>query len=103
MARSKPTVVYVRAGNPGMVFSILSCVFGVLGIFTIGIIFVPLAALCALFGFCGGLGLFRGLTDISISSVGVSPIGALLTVIAFGLSPTLLLIAAGGVIAGSHH
>jgi hypothetical protein len=38
-----------------MVLAIFGCIFGILGIFTIGFVFVPLAALCALLGFFGGI------------------------------------------------
>jgi hypothetical protein len=39
----------------GIVAGLLGCLFGVLGILTLGIIFVPLAALCAAIG-CAGSG-----------------------------------------------
>ncbi len=40
----------------GMVAGLLGCVFGVLAILTSGIIFVPLAALCAVIGLVRGVG-----------------------------------------------
>jgi hypothetical protein len=49
------TVVVVRTGNPGLIAGIFGCVLGLLGLFTIGIIFVPLAAICSLVGLLRGL------------------------------------------------
>ena len=44
MRKATQTIVVVRRGNPGVVAGVLGCVFGILSIFTLGIVFVPLAA-----------------------------------------------------------
>jgi hypothetical protein len=77
---SSQTIVY--RGSPGMVAGILGCVFGVLGIFTVELIFVPLAAVCSVVGLARGFG-FPGF--------GVSVIGSVLTIIGAVTSPTVLL------------
>jgi hypothetical protein len=65
---------------------LLSCVFGILGIFTWGLIFVPLAAVCSL------VGLLRGSAGLSISGIGCSLLGAVLTAWGFVVSPSLWLL-----------
>jgi len=75
--------------NQGIVAGILGCLFGVLGIFTIGIIFVPIAALCSL------VGLARGISGPSLAGIATSLLGAVLTFFGFISSPTLWLLAAG--------
>jgi len=77
------TVVVRHRGSPGLVAGILGCVFGLFGIFTIGIIFVPLAGICSVFG------LLRGLFGRSVSGIGVSLLAAILTFWGFVFSPTL--------------
>ncbi len=64
--------------------------FGVLGIFTLGIVFVPLAALCSV------IGLVRGLSSMSGAGIGMSVLGGLLTVAGFAFSPSLWLLFAAG-------
>lgn len=84
-------IVYVeRQRSPGRTLGILSCVFGVLGILTFGVVFVPLAFL---FATCG---LLRGLFGKSASGIGFSLLGAFLTVVGFVVSPTLWATAAVG-------
>ena len=62
-----PATVIVRGpANHGVLAGLLGCVFGVLGIFTLGIIFVPLAALCSL------VGLIRAAGGLSLSGIGCS-------------------------------
>jgi hypothetical protein len=75
--------------NQGIVAGILGCLFAVLGIFTIGIIFVPIAALCSL------IGLIRGISGPSLAGIATSLLGAVLTIFGFISSPTLWLFAAG--------
>jgi hypothetical protein len=75
--------------NQGVVAGILGCLFGILGILTIGIIFVPLAALCSL------IGLIRGISGPSLAGIATSLLGAVLTIFGFISSPTLWLFAAG--------
>jgi hypothetical protein len=71
--------------NHGVVAGILACVFAVLGIFTLGILFVPIAA------FCGAVGLLRGAIAFNLSGLAVSALGILLSVVGVATSPSLLL------------
>jgi hypothetical protein len=75
-------------GNPGVLAGVLGCVFGILGIFTIGLIFVPIAAICSLVGLMNGAGGRNG------AGIGVSLIGCFLTVVGFIASPSLWILAA---------
>jgi hypothetical protein len=71
--------------NQGVVAGILACIFAVLGIFTLGILFVPIAA------FCGAVGLLRGAIAFNISGLAVSALGIFLSVVGVATSPSLLL------------
>jgi hypothetical protein len=82
--------------HQGVFSGLLGCVFGVLGIFTFGLIFVPLAAICSL------VGLLRGLAGSSISGIGCSLLAAVLTAWGFVVSPSLWLLVGAGILA-SHH
>ncbi len=73
---------------------LLGCVFGVLGIFTLGILFVPLAAICSL------VGLLNGLSGNG-SGLATSALGAFLTAVGFVASPSLWFLA-GGLLVASH-
>jgi hypothetical protein len=66
-----------------MVPAIFGCVFGVLGILTIGIVFVPLAALCSFIGVISGIGNLRP------TAVFVAIIGIVLTIIGWVMSPSM--------------
>ena len=46
--------VIIHKGDSGVFAGGLSCVFGVLGVFTLGILFVPLAAICSIVGVIEG-------------------------------------------------
>lgn len=81
--------------NQGVIAGLFGCIFGILGIFTIGIIFVPLAALCSL------IGLLRGMGGPSGSGIGISLLGGVLTFWGYTLSPSLLLMT-GGLLLASH-
>lgn len=67
----------------GLVAGIFGCIFGTIGIFALGLIFVPLAAICSFFG------LMRGASGLSISGIGVSALAAVLTLIAAVTSPSV--------------
>lgn len=73
----------------GVVAGLLGCVFGTIGIFALGLLFVPLAALCA------AVGLFRALSGRSMAGFGVSLLAGVVTVLAFITSPSLLLLSGG--------
>jgi hypothetical protein len=84
-----------QRGNQGTMAGIFGCVFGVLGIFTLGIVFVPLAALCSLVGLLNGLG-GNG------SGLATSALGAFLTAVGFMASPSLWFLT-GGLLLASHN
>lgn len=84
-----------QRGNQGTMAGLLGCAFGVLGIFTLGIVFVPLAALCSLIGFLNGL---HG----NGSGLATSALGAFLTAVGFMASPSLWFLA-GGLLLASHN
>jgi len=90
MGSEAKTVVIRHRGSAGLVAGIFGCIFGILGIFTVGIIFVPLAAICSV------VGLLRGIFGGSASGIGLSILAAALAIWGVVVSPTLwLLIAAG--------
>jgi hypothetical protein len=84
-----------QRGNQGTMAGLLGCAFGVLGIFTLGIVFVPLAALCSL------VGLLNGLSGNG-SGLATSAIGAFLTAVGFMASPSLWFLT-GGLLLTSHN
>jgi hypothetical protein len=75
-------VIQIR-GRPGLLSGLLGCLFGILGIFSYGLLFVPLAAVCSL------VGLLRGALGRSASAIGTSLLGVVLCVAGFAASPTL--------------
>jgi hypothetical protein len=86
MRKDNRRVVIVRRGSPGLLAGLLACIFAVLGIFTLGFIFVPIAALCSL------IGLINGAAHLCASGFFVSLLGAFLMVVGFLHSPALWLI-----------
>ena len=84
------TIIIQRRGNPGLLAGILGCVFGLFGIFTIGVLFVPLAAICSL------IGLLRGIGGMSGTGIGLSLLGIALTAAGFVFSPSLWFLLAIG-------
>jgi hypothetical protein len=83
-----------RRGSQGLILGVVGSCFGVLGIFTLGLIFVPLAILSSLFG------LLRGLANQSTAGTGMSIVGLTLSAIGFFSSPSLMLLAGGLLVAG---
>jgi len=82
---SQNNVVYVNKGS-GMVAGIIACVLAVLGILFFAIIFVPLAAIVAVFG-----------TIISIKNgnaagIGVNVLAWVLVIVGIFTSPVILAI-----------
>lgn len=73
-----------RSGTRGLVASIFGCLFGLIGVFILAIIFVPLAILCS------AIGLVRA---SRIWIAGVALLGLLLAAAGVVTSPTLLLVA----------
>ena len=87
------TIVVKHAGHPGLVAGVLGCIFAILGIFTSGLIFVPLAAVCSL------IGMLRGVTCLSPTGLGCSLLAAALTIWGFVVSPSLWLLVGAGILA----
>jgi len=84
-----------RNSNAGFVAGLFGCLFGLLGIFTIGLIFVPLAALCAV------VGILRGIIGGSMLGMGTSLLAGILAGFGVVSSPSLWLVLAGGIIASN--
>src|SRR5215472_2337449 len=89
------TVVIVQSAHQGVLAGLLGCVFGLLGIFTWGLIFVPLSAICAL------VGSFRGIAGRSITGIGCSLLAGMLAVFGFVVSPSLWMLT-GAVLLTQH-
>ena len=70
-------VVYVQVRMPGMIVATFGCVFGILGILSVGMIFFWFALACCI------IGLFRARG----AAIGVNILGIILTVFAFATSP----------------
>ena len=79
--------------NQGVLLGIVGCCFGILGIVLFGLIFVPLAILCSF------LGLLRGMMHRSAAGLAASVVGLLLSAVGFCLSPSLLLLTGGLLVA----
>ena len=86
-----------RSGSSsGVLSGLLGCVFGTLGVISIGVVFVPLAAICSL------VGILRGAAGGSIAGLAISVIGVGLTVAGFVFSPSLWLLFGLGAAIASH-
>ena len=83
-------VIVVHQGSPGALAGALGAIFGLLGIFTIGILFVPIAAICSL------LGIVRACSNPNAAGIGLSLLGCVMTVAGFVASPSLWLLVAAG-------
>lgn len=93
-------IIIEHRAPAGVLAGALGCVFGVLGIFFIGLIFVPLAALCAI------IGLIRGIGSGSATAIGLSILAGILCFFGFAVSPSFWLLLGVGLLAGlmaSHH
>jgi hypothetical protein len=78
-----------------MVAAVFGCIFGIFGIFTIGAIFVPLAALCSAVAF------LTGIFQLRISVILMALVSSCVTVVAFAVSPSAWLLFAS--LSGSGH
>jgi len=76
-------VVLAKKGT-GMVAGIIACVLAVLGIFTLGTIFVPMAAVVAL------LGTIIAIKNKNVAGIGVNVLASVLIIIGLFTSPVLL-------------
>jgi hypothetical protein len=80
-------------GNQGLIVGVLGCCLAFLGIFTLGLVFVPIAVLFSLIGLISGLA-YRATTGI-LAGIG----GLTLSAIGFVSSPALML--ASGILVAS--
>jgi hypothetical protein len=92
----KRPIAVGRRGSQGVLAGVFACVFGTLGIFTLGIVFVPLAAFCSVIGLLLGLG-------GSGSGLVISLLGGVLTVTGFVFSPALWLLVGGLLVSSQDH
>ena len=81
-------IVIIRQGNPGALAGGLGCIFAVLGIFTLGLLFVPIAAMCSL------IAVARSCSRPNVVGIGISLLACALTVAGFMTSPSLWLLVA---------
>ena len=93
-------VVYVYRSNAGVVSGAFAIVFAILGIFTVGFIFVPLAIFLSVISFVSSIGLFRGFTYISGTGFLLSIIASFLSFWGVITSPSLLLLVGTGALLG---
>ena len=84
-----------QRSSEGLLAGLFGCVFGLLGIFTFALLFVPLAALCS------GIGLLLGTVGRSSSGFGVSLLGCFLTAIGVVVSPSLWVVLGGLLVAAN--
>jgi hypothetical protein len=82
---AEPQTIIVQH-RPGTLAGVIACVLAVLGIVVSGIIFVPIAALCA------AVALIRALAGGNFAGVGVSVLALVLTAIGFAVTPSLWLL-----------
>ncbi len=72
-----------REGTPGLMLGVLASFFAILGLLTIGVLFIPFAALFAV------LGLLRASIGLSATGFVASLIGLVLTFVATAQSPSM--------------
>ena len=77
-------IIYVKQVNPGSTAGALACAFAVLGIFTLGVVFVPLAAFIAL------LGSVMAIMHLNIAGMAMNALAWFLVIIGILTSPVLL-------------
>jgi hypothetical protein len=77
------TIVVQHKRSPGVFAGVLGCLFAVLGIFTIGPIFIPVAVLCGL------VGITMGIVGRSLGGVAMAMLSLVVSGLACLLSPTM--------------
>jgi len=77
-------IIYVEKETPGLVMGIIASILAVLGIFTLGFVFIPLSILFAV------IGSFMALKHKNGSGIGVNVLAWVLIVVGFMTSPFLL-------------
>lgn len=78
-----------------MIPAIFGCLFGILGIFTIGIIFVPLAGLCTL------VGIASGVNNHDVGTTFIALVAGSLTIAGYAMSPSMWILTAA--LFGTNH
>lgn len=84
-------VVYVKGNNPGSTAGITACILAVLGILTLGTVFVPIAAVVTL------IGTFNAVSHRNISGIGFNILAWVLVVVGVVTSPMLVTLLLGSV------
>ena len=74
-------------GKHGTMAGLFGCIFAVLGILTLGVLFVPIAIVCSV------MGLLRSAVSLNLSGLMVSGLGFGLSIVGIAMSPSLLVIA----------
>lgn len=80
-------VVYRDRSSPGATMGILGSVFALLGAFTIGLLFLPFAALFSL------LSLLRSISSPNALGLCMALVSILLTFVGFAMSPATIVVA----------
>ncbi|MEM6484358.1 MAG: hypothetical protein AAF662_05175 [Pseudomonadota bacterium] len=75
--------VVVTRQRPGNVAGIIACILAVMGIFTIGTLFVPIAAIAAL------IGTITSVKNKNSTGIGINVLAWVLTIVGFATSPVL--------------
>ena len=76
--------ISIKPRNTGVLPGIIACVLAILGIFTIGFVFIPLAAIVAL------VGTIVAIINGNIGGIGIAILAWILTFVGLILSPVLL-------------
>lgn len=82
-------IVYVKNNNPGSTAGITACILAVLGILTLGTVFVPIAAVVAL------IGSINAVSHRNISGIGFNILAWVLVIVGVATSPMLLVLLLG--------
>jgi len=77
-------IIYVEKETPGLVMGIIASILAVLGIFTLGFVFIPLSMLFAV------IGSFVAVKHKNSSGIGINVLAWVLIVVGFMTSPFLL-------------
>lgn len=86
MRDSGREILVVQRGGTGVAAGICGCIFAVLGVFSLGIVFVPIAAVCSVTGF------MRAATGRSVAGLAMAALSTVLTCVGFLTSPALLFV-----------
>lgn len=96
-AARKEEKVRRRRSGAGIISGVVGCIFALLGIFTFGIVFVPIAALVTLDS------IWRSVTRLNPAGMVMAFVASILTIWGFVTSPALMLAVAGIIGASIKH